>query len=193
LAIQLVSKGRESKMINLNPQSEQEVAFYENKPKKNLWLWGCGGGIILVCVVLGIVFGFLFFTSTQPDLLDGNYSIPPTVKQGDKFDFVITMTNSTTQTVFIKHIVISDSIGDYFLNGASVVSTEPEMDVDIYDVNAFQYSYLRAIDPGETQTVTYHMRAKNEGVFTADVSAYTDNPLESNGFYLYAVKLEITP
>jgi len=184
-------------MANLDPQAEKETAYDKNNPKKNLWIWGCGGSIVAVCVVLGLALGFLFYTSAQPPLLDGKYSIPTTVKQGDNFDFVITMTNPTTKTVFVKHIVLSDTTAPqtlpYILDGAIILSTEPEMNYEIYDTNSFQYAYFQDIDPGETQTVTFHMQAKKEGVFSEDVSVYTDNLLHADGLYFYAIKIEITP
>ena len=64
-------------MANLNPQAEKETAYDKNNPKKNLWIWGCGGSIVAVCVVLGLALGFLFYTSTQPPLLDGIIQFQP--------------------------------------------------------------------------------------------------------------------
>jgi hypothetical protein len=186
-------------MANSNAQVEQEIVFHENKPKKKLWLWGCGGGMALVCVVLGIVLVLFFYLSNQSYPLDGEVSIPPMVKQGDMFDFVITLTNSTTEPIFIKHIVLSDYLGaPTILNGARIVSIEPEMFFEVYDTNSFQYSYFREIKPGETQTVTFHMQADSSGIFYEDVSVYAKDPLLSDPAFKIAyqsdsVEIEIAP
>jgi len=188
-----------SEITNLPAQSGQEMIPHKNMSNRKLWLSGCLGCIISVCLILGAVAGYVLYVSNQPYPLDGKVSLPSTVKQGGKFDFVITLTNPTTEPVFINHIVLSDSLGaPTILNGASIVSVEPDMDVEAIYTNSFQYSYFREIKPGETQTVIFHMRAKNIGVYYEDVGVYAKDPLRSDPAFLTAfqftgIKIEITP
>lgn len=188
-----------SETTNLTSQYEQGKIPRKTTSNKTLWLSGCLGSIIFVCLLLGAAAGYILYEANQPFLLDGKVSLPSTVKQGDKFDFVITLTNSTTESVFIKHIVLSDSLGaPTILNGAPIVSVEPDMDVEAIYTNSFQYSYFREIKPGETQVVIFHMQAENTGVFYEDVGVYARDPLRSdpaflNAFQFAGVTIEITP
>ena len=45
------------------------------------------------------------------------------------------------------------------LEGASVTIIDPEMDSEPLNSRDVKYSYFREIEPGETQTVIFHMRA----------------------------------
>jgi hypothetical protein len=112
------------------PKIEQN-SFIDDKPKKRTWLWWIGGCGLLGCIsVLGIVAFLLFYPSEEPSFpLDGKVSYPLTVKKGEQFDFIITLTNSTTNPIFIKHVVLQTILGTpSFLDGAKVISVDPIMD-----------------------------------------------------------------
>jgi hypothetical protein len=177
----------------------QEMIPQRNTSSRNLWISGCLGSIMFICLIFGVVGGYILYESTRPYPLDGTVSVPTTVKLGDEFDFIITLTNPTTEPVFIKHIVLSDSLGAPTIwNGASIVRIEPDMVVEAIYTNSFQYSYFREIQPGETQTVIFHMRAENTGVYYEDVGVYARDPLHSepafiNAFQFTAAQVEIKP
>ena len=188
-----------AEITNSPAQIGQEMIPQRNTSSRNLWISGCLGSIMFVCLIFGAVGGYILYESTRPYPLDGKVSVPTTVKQGDEFDFVITLTNSTTEPIFIKHIVLSDSLGAPTLwSGASIVRIEPDMVVEAIYTNSFQYSYFREIQPGETQTVIFHMRAENTGVYYEDVGVYARDPLHSepvfiNAFQFTAAQVEIKP
>jgi hypothetical protein len=132
--------------------------------------------------------------------LDGNVSFPSTVKKGKDFDFVITLTNSTAEAIFIKHIVLHDYLtAPSLLVGARVISVEPEMDSEpLGSRNDMQYSYFQEIKPGETLTVIYHMQAENIGVFYANVGVYARDPSQPDpafidAFHYATAQIEIKP
>jgi len=187
-------------MNNLDLQTEQGMTVQESKPNRKLWIWGCGVGLILVCLLISGVVGYIYFAANKsPVQLEGTISIPPEAKQGNEFDIVFTLTNSTAEPVFIKHIVffrILDS--PFILEGASVTSTEPEMEAEPLNARDVKYSYFREINPGETQTVIFHMRAENTGKYYENIGVYAKDPSRPDPafisvFHLTGVEIEITP
>jgi len=175
--------------------------FQEDKPKKKkIWLWWLGGCGLLACIAIGIIAYLLFSSSNESYPLNGKVSFPSTVKNGDDFDFIITLTNSTTKPIFIKHIVLHQDLNaPYLLDGATVTSVEPPMDSEPFATgNDVQYLYFREIRPGETQTVTFHLRAKSTGIYYANVGVYAKDPLLPepaflHAFHFFDAKIEFTP
>ena len=166
-----------------------------------VWVWWLGGCAILVCAALGITAFFLFSPSEESYPLDGEVLIPSAVKQSDNFDVVITLTNSTTKPIFIKHVVLH-SVFDApsLLNGATVTEVEPAMGSEPLagSSNEVQYSYFREIRPGETQRVIFHMQAVNTGSYYTNVGVYGTHPLLPDpafivAFYSATAATEITP
>lgn len=187
-------------MTNLDLQTEQGMSVQESKPKRKFWLWGCTAGFTLVCLLIGGVVGNVYFAANKPPFqLDGTISILPEAKQGDEFDIVFTLANSTTESVFIKHIVffrILDS--PFLLDGTSVISIEPEMKSEPLNVRDVKYSYFREIKSGETQTVTFHMRAESAGIYYENIGVYAKDPFHPDPafiqvFHLTGVEIKITP
>lgn len=156
--------------------------------------------MVLVCIVLGIVAFYLLSLSKESYPLNGKVSFPSTVKQGDEFYFVITLTNPTTEPIFIKHVVLHQDLdAPYLLDGATVTSVEPHMDSEPFAAGKdVQYLYFREIKPGETQTVSFHMRAESTGTYYTNVGAYAKDPLHPepafiHAFHFFDAKIEITP
>jgi hypothetical protein len=132
--------------------------------------------------------------------LNGELAFPSTVKKDDKFDFVVTLTNPTTNPIFINHIVLHRSSGPSLLDGATVTGVEPEMNFEILVTsrNDMQYSYFREIKPGETQTVIFHMKALNPGIYYLNLGVYAKDPLLPppaffHAFHYIDAKIEIMP
>lgn len=192
-------------MNNPNSVSEQGKIIQEDKPKKKkIWLWWLGGCGLLACIAIGIIAFYLFNSSGEPSYpLDGNVTFPSTVKKGEDFDFVITLTNSTDEVVFIYHVVLHDLVtmpnSSSLLVGAKVISVEPNMDAEPLGIqNDIQFAYFQEIKPGETQTVIFHMRAENTGTYYTSVGVYAEDPSKSDSdfidaFHYGAAKIEITP
>lgn len=183
-------------------QMQQETFVQEDKPKKKVWLWWLGGCGVLACiVVLGIILFLVFYQPDEPSyLIDGNVSFPSTVKKGDDFDFIITLTNSTAEPVFIKHIVLHDFLtAPSLLVGAKVISVEPDMDSELLGSrNDVQFAYFREIKPGETLTVVFHMQAENVGTYYEDVGVYAKDPSKPDPAFIAAyqyntAQIEVIP
>lgn len=178
------------------------MASQENKPKKKVWLWWLGGCGLLACIaVLSIIALFLFYPSEESSFpLDGSVSFPSTVKKGEDFDFVITLSNSTTETFFIKHIVLHYYFNSpSLLDGARIISVEPDMASEPFmSENDMQFSYFQEITPGETLTVVIHMQAENTGTYYNNVGVYAKDPSKPDPAYIQAFhtstfEIEITP
>jgi hypothetical protein len=181
-------------------QPEEGLVIRREKPKRKLWLWGCGGSLLLFCVLLGIVGFYLYSQATPTFPLDGEVRLPSTVRNGDSFDLVVILSNPTTNPIFINHIVLHRSNGPSLLDGAAVTAVEPAMDSEILVTsrNDMQYSYFREIRPGETQTVIFHMQAQNPGLYYENVGVYARDPVLPepaflHAFHFFDAEIEITP
>lgn len=167
-----------------------------SRKSKKLWLWGCVTGLILLLIGLCIV----AYLVVSPSTLNGTISVPPVVNQGDEFDIIIFLTNSTGKSVFIRDITFQNYIGaSNLLKGASVISTDPDMwsDLSIFGKDLVEFRYNREIQPGETQTFTFHMKAENMGNYMGDIVVYAPHPLLGERLiqtlqYFSAIKIEIT-
>lgn len=187
-------------MTNSSFQTAQDRVLRQDKPGRKLWLWGCGGSLVLFCVFLGAVAVFLYSLSDGNYPLNGEVSFPSTVRKGDHFDFVVTLTNPTKDPIFINHIVLHRSSGPALLDGATITGVEPRMDLEllITSRNDQQYFYFREIQPGETQTVIFHLQALHPGTYYENVGVYAKDPLLPEPAFLHAfhfmdAEIEITP
>jgi hypothetical protein len=178
-------------MEDLNSQSGQKDISDKGKPKKKRWLWWLGGFLALICLLISVSIVLLVKIAGQP-LINAEYSIPPTIHQGDEFDLIITMENTTSEAIVISHFVLDEFIGPSILDGSVVVYTEPEMKIDetARDENYLRYSYFRTISPGETQIVKFHLRAQTVGTFGGPITAYADSPNSLFGLYPPAIIID---
>jgi hypothetical protein len=116
-------------MTNLDLPAEQGIVIQDDKPNRRPWLWACGGCTFIICVLLGILVFILFSSSNESYPLNGEVSYPSTVKKDDNFDFVITLTNSKTEPVFIYHFTLQNYVGlPSLLDAVRVMSVEPSME-----------------------------------------------------------------
>lgn len=187
-------------MNNPNSITEQYIAFQEDKPKKKKkWLWWLGGCSLLVCIAIGIIAYFLFSSSNESYPLTGEVSFPSTVKIGSSFDFVVTLTNSKTESIFIKHFALQNYIGlPSLLDAVSILGVEPDMESEPIAGNEVQYLYFQEIKPGETLTVKFYMQAENAGTYYIDVGVYARHPSRPDpafitAFWFGPAEIEITP
>jgi hypothetical protein len=183
-----------------NPsQSNLKRVVPEDRSKNKRWILWLTGGCLLICILLAVGIGwFLGFLGEVEDVLDGEISFPRTIKVGDEFDFVITVTNPTTDSIFVHHIVIHNTLTDTDIppkiwEGVNIPGTEPEMESVIYPEGDIEYSYFQAIEPGKTNTVTFHMQAIRSGVFSGDIAFYIQRAPPRSAKYFCNVTLEIIP
>jgi hypothetical protein len=186
-----------NKMTNANVQTQADPA-HQKKSNRKLWLLGCGGVVILLCMILGAV-GFYFFRPTD-EPLDANLSYPTTVRQGENFDFVVSMTNPTQNPIFIKHVVFFHLLdAPFLLDGVKVISTEPDMTSALLAPRGdVEYAYFREIRPGETQTVIFHLQADKPARYAINLGAFANHPSRPdpayiNAFHSAGIEIEITP
>lgn len=186
-------------MANSDLPTQQGMTIQDDKPNRRAWLWACGGCTFLICGVLGIL-AFLWFASANESYpLQGEVSFPSTVKKGDSFDFVITLSNSTTDPVFIKHFTLQNYVGlPSLLDAVTVMSVEPNMESEPIVENELQYPYFQEIKSGETLTVIFHMRAENTGTYYIDVGVYARHPFLADpafitAFWFGPADIKITP
>jgi hypothetical protein len=177
-------------MNNSNVSADQDLRAQKAKSKRKLWLWGCGGGIILLCTLIGIFASSLF---PAKDLFDGEVSYPDTVKIGDSFDFVVTLTNPTQEPVLIEYF----SFPHYFdspilMDAVKVISIEPDMKSELNSLGDIQFLYHREIKPGETQKVTFHLQAEKSANYLTLMGVYAIHPLRPV-FHFNNGKIEIEP
>jgi hypothetical protein len=72
------------------------------------------------------------------------------------------------------------------------------MDSEPLNSRDVKYSYFREIEPGETQTVIFHMRAEDSGTYYENIGVYAKDPSRPDpaffqAFHLTGVQIEITP
>jgi hypothetical protein len=184
-------------MINSNVQSNPSLA-QPKKSNRKLWLPGCGAAAILLFAILGAIAYYLLTPSKDP--LDGNLSFPTTVKKGDNFDFIVTMTNTTRNPVFIKHVVFFHLLdAPYLLDGAKVISIEPDLPADLLNSRGdVEFAYFREIKPGESQNIVFHLQAEKPATYAVNLGVYAKHPSEPEPAYITAlhitgIEIEITP
>lgn len=196
-------------MVNFPLPAEKDIPSHQNKPKKQLWFWGCVGCLILICVTLSLV-SALLYTSKEPYYpLKAKISVPPTVIQGEQFDLVVAITNTTKESIFLERVYFSDTpfYSPNVLSGVHIISVEP-VDKSFYvdgqinkgyyiDGDIFAYEYFQVINSNETLTVIIHMQAKNAGSYQIYCAGYTtneNNPFQDKTlFEIDVTKIEISP
>jgi hypothetical protein len=184
-------------MRNATVRSQPNTA-QQKKSNRRLWLLGCAGGGILLCAVLGALAYSLLAPTDEP--LAGELSFPTTVKSGDTFDFVVTMTNTTRDPIFIKHVVFFHLLdAPFLLDGVKLIGTEPDLSSDLLAPRGdVEYAYFREIQPGESQQVVFHLQADKPATYLVNLGVFAKHPTKPEPAYLQAlhitgVQIEIMP
>jgi hypothetical protein len=141
----------------------------------NWWKWLLG--ILAVCFCLGCVstVGVLYYFGREPENLSIDYSLPPVVRNGENFDLVISVTNTGSTPFTINDIDLDEVLGGSILDGAMVISTEPEMARD-YSVSGIKtFTYNQTLQPGETKQAIFHLQATTVGEFGGSIGVYIGN------------------
>ncbi|MHC4248606.1 MAG: hypothetical protein ACYS9X_05700 [Planctomycetota bacterium] len=132
---------------------------------------GCLGAALLAAVVGVVLIWFCLFRELPK--LDAKLSLPSEATLESTMTMVVTANNPHQEPVTLDSIDIDDS----FLAGFQVVSIDPEptdtASVPIVDQRSWTFG--KAIPPGESHSVTFHLRPVSEGHFSGDVDVCNPN------------------
>jgi hypothetical protein len=136
------------------------------------WVWVLVAVFSCCGLLCAAAVGFVWYFGRNPANFTAEYSIPSIVNRGDEFELVIRMTNTGTEPVTVNDIDLDQAFGGSILDGALVLSTEPEMERD-YSLSGIKtFRYNRPIPPGETHTVVFHLQASAAGEFGGSIGIY---------------------
>jgi hypothetical protein len=138
----------------------------------NWWKWALGAVTVCICIgCVGIV-GFVLYFGQEPEGLSLDYSIPSVVGNGENFDLIITITNSSSNPVTVSDIYLDEALVGSILDGSIVLETEPPMERD-YSIEGIKYfNYNQLINPGETKSIVFHLQAIAMGEFGGSIGVY---------------------
>lgn len=152
--------------------ADQQFGSSQSKKGPPWWVWVLvvtGGCCLLACAA---AIGFVAYFGRDPENFTADYSMPPIVSRDEKFDLVITMTNTGTEPVQVIDIDLDQYFGGSILDGAMVLNTEPEMERD-YSLDGIKtFRYNRTIGAGDTVTVVFHLQATTVGEFGGSIGIY---------------------
>ena len=160
----------------MNTDTREAAINQESKPElftgRNIAI-ACGVLTLLAicaCIVSGV--GMLAYYGREPEGLTVEYSIPSSVARGEEFDFVLTITNTGSEDVFVGDIDLDEAFSESILDGAITISTDPVMEKDfsVSGIKSFQYN--RNIPAGSTQRVVFRLQAVSAGEFGGSVGVY---------------------
>lgn len=136
------------------------------------WIWAAV--IIGVCCCLSIAgaVGFIAYFGRTPESLSVQYEMPTVVKNGQTFDLVLKLTNTGTETITVNDIDLDEAFGGSILDGSVVLETEPFMERDYSVAGLKTFYYNQPIQPGVTNTVTFHLQATAVGEFGGSIGVY---------------------
>lgn len=136
------------------------------------WVWALvvvGGCCFLACAV---AVGFVAYFGRSPENFTADYSMPSIVSRDEEFDLVLTLTNTGMETVKVNDIDLDQVFGGSILDGAIVLTTEPEMERDYSLEGIKTFRYNRTIESGDTVTVVFHLQATTVGEFGGSIGIY---------------------
>jgi hypothetical protein len=108
-----------------------------------------------------------------PKDIDVDVQVPPTAKSGQEFVITATVENhaATTQKL------ISLDIGDQYLDGIAIVSTEPNYHdtQHVPILNQRSYEFDMPVKPGEKVQILLHARAVKTGDRNSEIDFYINS------------------
>ena len=109
----------------------------------------------------------------SPKNIDVDVQVPPTAKSGQEFVITATVENhaATAQKL------ISLDIGDKYLDGVAILSTEPNykdtMHTPILKTRSYEFDLM--VKPGEKIQVLLHAKAVKTGDFNSEIDFYINS------------------
>ena len=131
----------------------------------------CVVGVVLIGVLLAV--GVWWLLIRELPTLEASISLPPEAALDSSFPMTMTATNTHKVTVTLDSIDIDDS----FLSGFQVMEVVPKP-VDTMHlpfVNQRSWAFGKEVHPGSAMTVTFRLRAVQEGHFSGDVDVCNPN------------------
>ncbi|MEW6403094.1 MAG: hypothetical protein AB1649_14945 [Chloroflexota bacterium] len=150
----------------------QQPPISETKSGPRWWVWVIVVILACCCLTCAGLIAFVAYFSREPEGISVDYSMPSVVHVGENFDLVLTITNASSQSVTVNDIDLDEYLGGSILDGAVVLETEPAMPRDYSLEGVKTFSYNRAIEPGETAQVVFHLQATVAGEFGGSVGVY---------------------
>jgi len=163
-------------MADNSMSMESSQAITPKNSSTNKFLIGCGVLVLLsICgCVLGTV-GFFVYFGREPETLAVDYSIPYSVTKGERFELVLTLTNTGHSDLLVGDIDLDEVFGGSILDGSTTVSTDPPMDRDFSISGIKSFAYNRTIPAGESRQVTFFLEAVEVGEFGGSIGIYVGN------------------
>ena len=144
----------------------------KNKNGVKWWVWLIVATLACVCLVCAGIVGFVMYFGQEPEGLSLDYTIPSVVRNGENFDLIITITNSSSNPVTVSGIYLDEALVGSILDGSIVLETEPPMERD-YSIEGIKYfNYNQIINPGETKSIVFHLQAIAIGEFGGSIGVY---------------------
>ncbi len=156
----------------VNNTIDPYLASRPTSNSSNWWKWLLGILAVCICLSCAGTIGVLYYFGQEPENLSIDYSMPSIVRKGENFDLVITMTNTGSTPFTVDDIDLDEIMDDSILDGAIVLTTEPEMERD-YSVSGIKtFIYKQTIQPGETKQAVFHLQATTVGEFGGSIGVY---------------------
>ena len=136
------------------------------------WVWVLVAIFTCCGLLCAGTIGFFYYYGREPENFSVDYTLPSLVKKGENFDLAITMTNSGAQPVTVTEIYLDESLGGSILDGAIVLTSEPQMERDYSTSGLKIFKYNQTIQPGESKTAIFHLQATTVGEFGGSIRIY---------------------
>ena len=130
---------------------------------------GCLGAFIATVLLVGA--GFWFLLMRELPVLDAKLTAENEVAVADVTTMAVVTSNSHDRSVVLDSIDI-DSI---FLDGFQVLSVKPEPKESMQFFGQQTWSFGTRVEPGESLTVYFELKALKAGRFTGDVDVCNPN------------------
>lgn len=148
--------------------------------------------LVLLLLAVGVIFAFsvlgcggccLYFGQEAP--LEIALDYPATVKVGQTFTMRVALRNTASGTTRLLDLGLDDSL----MAGVKVLRSDPPIQrQDHLPTGIATFWYYIDIPAGETTTITLHLQALKAGIYTGDLTAFSDP-----GSKRAEVRIAVTP
>lgn len=135
---------------------------------KKILLIGCGGVTAIGLLLLVLFILFVAHVAKDPEGMKIAVNAPTTVQSGKEFSLIVTVVNERSD----KALKVDDiDIGEEYLNGFSVVSSEPQFASSTKNglLNNRTFTFNHSIPPGQTNVFTFKLIGRKPGKYSADL------------------------
>lgn len=174
----------QSPLRNSGTPSDNWASGSERKKDRTLWVpamiagavifgAGCGSGLIVgwmggTVSGLGDVFDDVSF---EPVDIDLDVAFPDSVRVGESFELVVTITDTRGE---LRHLQDIDFSGT-FCDNMTIDLVEPMPGSISIDPGYHVYAYDRSFDANSTEQFVFQVTPNHAGVFTGDIEVYCED------------------